>query len=108
MKENIKKIESFLKFENGWNSYSASTVDKEMIIRAINLIPFFEKQPKVFPTGRSTIQFEFNLPRNRYYEIEIFKSYYQIYFEDDEGLEREYRIDTESDLMQDFQSFYVK
>lgn len=106
--ENTKKIESFLKYDNGWNSYSATKFDIDIILRAINLLPLFEKQPKVFPTGRSTVQFEFSLSRNRYYEIEIFKNNYQIYYEDDSGFEKEYIIETESDLMKDFESFYVR
>ena len=36
------------------------------------------KQPKVFPTSRSTIQFEWDSKKNKYLEIEIFSNHYSI------------------------------
>lgn len=74
---NLEKIYRFASYTNNWDGYGAPPIDKNVIDKSIKFI--FEKnlitQPSVFPTGRGTIQFEFEPDENHYMEIEIFKNY---------------------------------
>ena len=46
----------------------------ELILRAIEFIEAanLKFQPNVFPTGRQSIQLEYELPNENYFEIEIY------------------------------------
>ena len=83
-KENTKKtnnlirIQNFSEYKKNWNGYDAKPITKTIIKKADNFINIIEKQPKVFPTSRSTIQFEWDSIKNKYLEIEIFSNHYSI------------------------------
>ena len=70
---NIDKLRSFLKLKDNWNDYGAKPFNKELIDKCINLINSLNlsSQPDVFPTGMSTIQFEYEKSDGNYLEIEI-------------------------------------
>ena len=87
--ENIKRIEHFSSYKQNWNGYGAEPIDKIIIDRSIEFLNTIELQPKVFPTSRSTVQFEWHSKVEKYLEIEIFENEYSIYT-DYNGLENEY------------------
>ena len=82
IEENIKKIESFLALEKGWNGYSAEPFEKSLVEKAISLLDKLPSQPDVFPTGRNSIQFEYHL-KDKYVEIEIFKDTIKLFVTED-------------------------
>lgn len=105
---NLEKIYRFASYTNNWDGYGAPPIDKKVIDKSIKFI--FEKnlitQPSVFPTGRGTIQFEFEPDENHYMEIEIFKNYLNylsIVYSEEEELEK---LDWEEIIkkVNDFQS----
>lgn len=71
--KNIYKLESFLKLKENWNDYGARPFNQELIDKCIALISSLNVnyQPDIFPTGMSTIQFEYEKPDGNYLEIEI-------------------------------------
>lgn len=75
---NLSKIKSFSQFKMDWNGYGAKPISKTIINKANKCIEKFEKQPKVFPTSRSTVQFEWDSLNNKYLEIELFSNFFYI------------------------------
>lgn len=82
---NINALLSFKKFETDWNGYGAEPFSEEIIQKAIYIInsPNLKFQPNVFPTGRQSIQFEYEKSNGDYLEIEIFDNRYSVYSEFD-------------------------
>ncbi len=77
---NLEKIYRFSDYKEDWDGYGAPPFDKSVIERAVKFI-FDENlkiQPNVFPTGRGSIQLEFEPDDNHYLEIEIFKDRYNL------------------------------
>lgn len=72
--ENLEKIESFRNLGDNWNGYGAVKFSDLVIDKAISALYFLEKQPDVFPTGRNSIQFEYEKPDGDYLEFEIFEN----------------------------------
>ena len=72
--KNIHKVSSFSNLKKGWNGYDAkpiSTTLVEMVKEA--LVSLSTYQPEVFPTGRNSIQLEYEKENGDYLEFEIFE-----------------------------------
>jgi hypothetical protein len=66
------RIKSYLIFTNDWNGYGAKPFSKKLIEKCLKFYSKIEKyNPEVFPTGRSTVQFEFR-DGERYLEFEVY------------------------------------
>lgn len=91
MKNNYLKLNSILidisKFENNWDGYNAEPINKLVLIKANSLLEFLNKNNLITddlfiaPTGRETVQFEYE-NYSKYLEIEIFSDSYHIFWED--------------------------
>ena len=70
-----KIIHSFSKLENNWMGYGGEPISKEVIeksIKAINELDIDTLPDSVVPTGRNSIQLEWN-QNDAYMEMEIFE-----------------------------------
>lgn len=66
-------IRSFQDLPPGWNGYDAKPIPRDIALRAIRLLRVLHLQPpEIFPTGRESIQLEYDLP-GKSLEIEIKK-----------------------------------
>ena len=74
LKRNIKITESFRNLGDNWNCYGAVKFSDLVIDKAISALYFLERQPDVFPTGRNSIQFEYEKSNGDYLEFEIFEN----------------------------------
>ena len=63
------RIDEFAGLEQGWNGYNAPPIPEMVIERSRRFASALKKEAEVFPTGRESIQFEFDNM-----EIEIFES----------------------------------
>lgn len=69
---NKEKIQSYKNLQHNWNMAGAIPFDElflndiEVLLKKINI------QPKIFPTGRNSIQFEYEKDNGDYLEFEIF------------------------------------
>ena len=105
---NLEKIYRLSEYKENWDGYGAPSFDKSVIERAIKFI--FDKnlkiQPNVFPTGRGTIQFEFEPDENHYLEIEIFEDKYNLFSTVESEEEEQSYFDFENIIQKvnDFQS----
>lgn len=73
LEANLIKLEDISKLEYNWNGYNAKPIPKEIIEKVKEVIIKLgnDKQPEIFPTGRETIQIEFEYTKRRiYYELE--------------------------------------
>jgi len=78
---NIQRIESFLELLPDWNGYGAEQLRENVADRAIDMLksPDLLHQPRVFLTGRNSIQFEYETEdRSHYLEAEIYERHLTI------------------------------
>ncbi len=80
---NINKILSFKKLEAGWNGNNSEPFSSKLIEHALDFINLsnLKYQPSVFPTGRQSIQLEYEKSNGSYLEIEVFEDNYTMYSE---------------------------
>lgn len=70
--EKIKLVEGYGNLKNGWNGYGAEKISKPVIDKAKEILLSIDMLPKIFPTGRNSIQFEYEKNNGDYLEFEIF------------------------------------
>jgi len=78
--DNLKRLNIIASMKPDWNGYGADVFDNEIIMKAVKIIKNLHTQPEVFPTGRSTIQIEYD-NKNDYLEFEIYKDKITMYRE---------------------------
>lgn len=107
--KNINIINTFSKFEKNWNDNGAEPFSDIIIKRALNIInsPSLKFQPDVFPTGRKSIQFEYEKSNGNYLEIEIFVDKYSAYSEINNE-EKEYESISFEDILGLVNEFYSR
>src|SRR5258708_6920824 len=70
--ENKKTLEGLRNLQNNWNTYGAVAFNDQLIDRIAEALGTLEYQPKIFPTGRNSIQLEYQNRNNDYLEFEIY------------------------------------
>lgn len=89
---NIEKLLSFEQLQDNWNGYGAKSFSRQLIQKCLLIIKNDKLiyQPDIFPTGRQSVQFEYENDES-YLEFEIFESSIGcLYMKNDEVLlERE-------------------
>ncbi len=76
-------IYSFRNLEEGWNGGKAKPIPSSVIKNALRMLPSVPKDGlKIFPTGRESIQFEYD-NGDKSLEIEIFTDRFEIALFDD-------------------------
>lgn len=71
---NIKRLDEISNFEYDWNGYGAKPFSGELIAKCKNIINCLDKQPSIYPTGRKSIQIQYEFEDKTYLEFEIFKA----------------------------------
>lgn len=69
---NLTLLESYKHLADNWNGYGAGKFNPEFIDKVKDIVLNLEYSPKIFPTGRNSIQLEYN-NKNGYIEIEIYE-----------------------------------
>ncbi len=72
LNENIRRLNSFSNLKQNWNNNNANPFNDKLIYKAFNILTSLNYSPEVFPTGRDSIQFEFEKDNGDYLEFEIF------------------------------------
>ncbi len=106
---NINTILSFKKFEADWNGNGAEPFSENIIQKALDFINLLTLrfQPNVFPTGRQSIQLEYEKSNGNYLEIEIFEDKYSAYSEIN-NQETEYKSISINDAIKLIDEFYSR
>lgn len=75
--EVIKSIKRLRDIENlapDWNGYGARTFSGTLIDKCEKIVSLLSVQPLIYPTGRNSIQFQYELADRSYLEFEIFET----------------------------------
>ncbi len=75
--EVIKSIIRLKDIENlafDWNGYGAKPFSSILIDKCMRIVNVLTVQPSIYPTGRSSIQFQYELSDKSYLEFEIFEN----------------------------------
>jgi len=104
---NRRIIKSFADLQPGWNGGSGEPVPDEVIQRALALIDRLEFQDmEIFPTGRKTIQFEFDIGTMSL-EVEIGADGATILRSNEAtGEEREFELKTDREIVDEIRRFH--
>ena len=68
---NKKILDNFKTLSPNWNGYDAEPISSNLVAIVSDLISSLDYQPKIFPTGRGSIQIEYHKSNKEYLEIEI-------------------------------------
>lgn len=99
---NIRKLNSFQDLAENWNGYGAPAFQDEVLEKVRNILEFIPIQPDVFPTGRGSIQLEYENEAN-YLEFEIYPDRISVYQEKDgQEVEREIEPNQIRELVDEF------
>jgi hypothetical protein len=71
IRENKRRLDSFLKLEQNWNGYDGMSFEEELISKVKKILSRLEYQPDVSPTGRASIQMDIEKDDDNLVEIEI-------------------------------------
>lgn len=69
-----QKITEIECLEDDWNDNGASKFSAEIISTIRNIVERLARQPRIFPTARKSIQFEYENEVGDYLEFELFES----------------------------------
>jgi len=71
---NLSVMDDIEALKDDWNGYGAKMFTSDLINMCTSLIESLEFQPEIYPTGRSSIQFQYELDDRSYLEFEIFET----------------------------------
>ena len=71
LEENLTRLEEFRMLQKDWNGYGANPIPFAAIDKAISIVKRLAIQPEIFPTGRETVQLEWDSNYGDYLEFEI-------------------------------------
>lgn len=69
---NMDRLSYIEQFPDDWNGYGGRRIDPQVIEKCREIIKGICIQPVVFPTGRRTIQLQYELKDKSYLEFEIY------------------------------------
>lgn len=72
-RENIEMLNDILCLPNNWNENGAKEFNNEIVSEMRKIIDLLPLQPEIFPTARSSIQFEYEKDDGSYLEFELFE-----------------------------------
>lgn len=91
LRNNYLKLKSFENFQSNWNDNDAEPFESNLINKVKTIIEKVSVQPKIYPTGRKSIQLEYHR-NDDYLEFEVFINKI-ILFENRNGSTNELLID---------------
>lgn len=69
--ESMRRLDRLSELRAGWDGYDAQPVSAVAIANAREILYRLSRQPEIFPTGRGTVQMEYELDNLDYLEYEI-------------------------------------
>lgn len=77
--DNYRRLQEISQLTEGWDGYTAQPIPKEVISRTKEILMMLPNGAKIFPTGRSTVQIEYQKNAENYFELEISATEYVLY-----------------------------
>lgn len=69
---NLVRLDQIAELQNDWNGYGGKSFPQELIEKCKVIISALDHQPQIFPTGRQSIQLQYELADRSYLEFEVF------------------------------------
>ena len=69
----LKRLKDIESLENNWNGYGAKPFSATLIDKCERIVSLLSVQPSIYPAGRNSIQFQYELSDRSYLEFEIFE-----------------------------------
>lgn len=79
--ENYFKLISFSQLKKGWNGYEGEEISMKVVYKVTKLLLDLNFQPKIFPTGRGSIQVEHYRDDDVFAEVEVSEDAISVYSE---------------------------
>ncbi len=70
----VKRLNDIGSLPCDWNGYGARPFSSKLIDKCGKIVNGLSHQPKIYPTGRQSIQFQYQLEDRSYLEFEIFEN----------------------------------
>lgn len=72
--KSLKRLRDIENLPPDWNGYGAKSFSSALIDKCERIVNSLSVQPLIYPTGRNSIQFQYELSDRSYLEFEIFES----------------------------------
>lgn len=72
--KSVKRLRDIESLAFDWNGYGAKPFSSVLIDKCERIVGALSVQPLIYPTGRSSIQFQYELSDRSYLEFEIFEN----------------------------------
>jgi len=108
LRKNVDILIEIGQLEDNWNQYGAKKFNQNLIYKCIKIIneTDLQYQPEIFPTGRESIQFEYEPDDDHYLEIEIFEDRIKLYIRIDSKIISDNKVELQKVInrVNEFQS----
>lgn len=104
-KNNQIKLTHIFDLKDDWNGYGAKPIPPSIIYKCASLMNELVCQPKIYPTGRESIQFEYEKDNGEYLEFEFFSDKMIVFAISETGEEAELSIPLKADLVNIMNSY---
>lgn len=71
---NLDRLDNIALLKDDWDGYDGKKINETSITVSRNIIRNILKQPVLYPTGRDSIQLQFELKDKSYLEFEVFQN----------------------------------
>lgn len=71
--KSLNRLKDIERLETNWNGYGARPFSATLIDKCERIVSLLSIQPSIYPTGRNSIQFQYELKDRSYLEFEIFE-----------------------------------
>ena len=71
--ENLDRLYDIKNLEADWNGHGSRTISEKVISISKTIVNNICEQPSIYPTGRATVQMQYELEDRSYLEFEIFE-----------------------------------
>ena len=71
--KSLSRLNDIRKLPDDWNGYGARAFTDTLVYKCERIINLLSIQPSIYPTGRNSIQFQYELGDKSYLELEIFE-----------------------------------
>ncbi len=72
--KSVRRLNEIGRLPYDWNGYGAKPFSTMLIDRCQGIVSALTHQPQIYPTGRQSIQFQYELKDRSYLEFEIFEN----------------------------------
>jgi hypothetical protein len=86
---NLEILKGISELEYNWNNNEAEPFSPNLLSYCRNIINEIVHQPDIFPTGRKSIQMEYEKDNGEYLELEIFENHINLFLIKESGEEIE-------------------